>query len=832
MTTYVFKGGVIYRGTLDCDESGEPGNPIRLTSNPQWGEGLPMLVGSSRLPGNWVKADTLDAAILNDRIPAPDQVWALDLKPLGILDEDGKIIYDVVNSKFDNTLNEAFTGFFRINEDGSSDTIWVAQTPDRQSGDDNFQLDYWHAWDQGKQLTDPETGAKYGVIHDEMLVGHPEDWFVGGNLWPQYPWAMGTPAAHTIPDTRKNKVKMDGKRVEIEVPYYNPEEGTFFQGAMGGLKANVRFKIDNLPQYLDTTDEHYLDNETGILYYRPATGANPNQQSLELITRMGAIEISDYSQGYSNIEISGLRFSFVHGSAVGIGGNMPDQVIENITVKNCEFRDIAKIAVAATQGVNKTGNFWDNIRVADCYFENIWEGAISIEDGFGYKGDFGELGHVEILRNKVFNSGIQHGDNIQSSVEAINLRNPRTAVVAGNIVERSFGSGIMVFGGRPGTSARKDTIKDIPLTRILIFQNKTEDTATGNNDYGGMSLWQSGPTYAYNNVIGNSPGHMPGGWFGNRPMNLSYPLYLDGAFKIYSFNNIIWGRTTDPEDPYRNMNQAYFMVFGFLNDFVNNTVYNFGEAMGGSSGARQNIQGNLMAGISDQFFRHAHGSLPSQIGGGDTNDTAGVGSLAYENNILEGKGEMGDVASVKKGADKDIDAPTFAEMQKQMEDYPIRLYGLGEKVEELPITRGADGPIDDLTESDVDFRPRQGSAAINGGGTPFIPWGLYGVVGEWQFNKNLRDPKQIIDYAWYMSKAHVNRNMYHFVTPSRLQANQAEVADYIPSQSEDWVEGALRFNGNRYAVVTDKDLKADIIIPINNYTGDWSRKAARQPSNP
>src|SRR5258708_5852530 len=34
--TYVFKGGVVYRGALKAAESGTPGNPIRLTCDPGW----------------------------------------------------------------------------------------------------------------------------------------------------------------------------------------------------------------------------------------------------------------------------------------------------------------------------------------------------------------------------------------------------------------------------------------------------------------------------------------------------------------------------------------------------------------------------------------------------------------------------------------------------------------------------------------------------------------------------------------------------------------------------------------------------------------------------
>ncbi|RMD85125.1 MAG: hypothetical protein D6820_00295, partial [Lentisphaerae bacterium] len=37
--TYVFKGGVVYRGALICRESGTAAQPIRLVRDPSWGDG-------------------------------------------------------------------------------------------------------------------------------------------------------------------------------------------------------------------------------------------------------------------------------------------------------------------------------------------------------------------------------------------------------------------------------------------------------------------------------------------------------------------------------------------------------------------------------------------------------------------------------------------------------------------------------------------------------------------------------------------------------------------------------------------------------------------------
>src|SRR6266404_1427793 len=55
--TYVFKGGIDYRGELTVREAGKPGDPIRLTRDPGWGHGPAVLCGSERITG-WKKGAT------------------------------------------------------------------------------------------------------------------------------------------------------------------------------------------------------------------------------------------------------------------------------------------------------------------------------------------------------------------------------------------------------------------------------------------------------------------------------------------------------------------------------------------------------------------------------------------------------------------------------------------------------------------------------------------------------------------------------------------------------------------------------------------------------
>ena len=50
---YIFRNGVIYRGTLYADESGSKQTPIVLTSEPGWGKGRPLLQASMQVTSTW-----------------------------------------------------------------------------------------------------------------------------------------------------------------------------------------------------------------------------------------------------------------------------------------------------------------------------------------------------------------------------------------------------------------------------------------------------------------------------------------------------------------------------------------------------------------------------------------------------------------------------------------------------------------------------------------------------------------------------------------------------------------------------------------------------------
>ncbi len=800
--TYVFKRGVAYRGVLMADESGRAGDPIRLASDPAWGEGKALLLGSIRLPAKWVPAKDVEHPA---RLPKPGKTWALDLKPLGVLGKDNRIQVLAPDRHHGvSDIRMPFIGLFRVDDDGSSHVQHLARTPDFQPGNSNFVLDYWHRMDGAKNLTRGKRLVRKGLWDEDVLKGHPKDYFTGGYIWPQYGHFMGGPMPREI--TAETNTKIKG----LTVPMYDPDKGVIYTSCYGNWAKNLRYMIDNLPQFLDAPEEFYYDRSTGHLFYIPPDGTNPNTLHLEFTNASAGVLL--HSQ--SHIDISGLHFKYQAEVGVGLHNDVTDA-----TVRNCSFEDVEKYGVR--QGfknwrVDKDPHFADGIRVLDCEFRDIWETAIAMSASQSHNQ---VLGHVEVMRNRIHNTGIRHKDNVQTPLPAVELKYMRTAEIAGNIVRRSWGSGLMIFGGIHSGEAL-----DWPLSRILVHHNKTVDTALAVNDYGGMSLWQGGAIYCYNNNIGNSPGYMPAGitMFGGREMNLSYPLYLDGAYKIYSFNNIIWARSNDlGKHEFATRTPGYFMVFGFLNQFVNNTLYRNGSGVGGSGGHRNDVLGNVFAEIRRKFIAHDRQGDPSLVGGGDDGSSGrrGVPTLAYANNIFHGEAEAGRLLreNPKGGIRRGIEGKTVRELAEAMQGFPIRFGQLGWRAKENPIVgKASPEPIDDLAE--VDFRPREGSLAVDRGARYFIPWSLHGVVGEWQFTENCAEPDRVMDYAWYMSEAHYYRMIYEHVPPLDLKLNRARRADYSPSPSEDWAKGAVSFDGKRFAVVRDADMRADIVLPLYQKT--------------
>ncbi len=785
IATYVFKRGVHYRlepgvgnPAWVADDSGEPGNPIRLTSSPEWGSGFPVIAGSVPIEQEWQRAGQGDVP---ERMDVSDQtVWYVDLEAPPYPGGRGKM--EVV--------------LFEVRPDGGINNLYLASDVGWELQNHNFALHHWNTWDEYRRMGTGR-GKKY---KDEALAGKPRDYYDGGTIWSQYAWVIANPT----PDP-------------IEPGDYDPRGFMEFKKGSEPVNPGTRYLIEDLPQFLDQPGEYYYDDEMQRLFVRLHDERDPNRSRIELSTAVDVLHIT----GQSHIEISALAFRF-NGRRKGpfwedshiieATGN-----IEALTIKNCFFEYIGNDAINVS---TKPNQHMGVIRVTDCSF-NWVNGGTGIEINGGTASNNMEptdrmfkVDRAEVLRNRATNMGLyRHDDHKWSNVQAINSSFSTELLMAGNIVDMTWGSGLVSQGGMGG----KDIYGfDFPLIRYLIFQNKTENNALAVNDYGGMSLWQHGSIYAFSNIVGNSVGFWPGGFFNSGDGGLSYPIYLDGGFKIFVFNNITWAHPYG-STVYGSDKPAFFNVFGFMNPFVNNTVYGNGEGLGGTSGNRNDYLGNLFASVNKTFISVNHGGNPSLIGGDDDASSGidGASTLAFGQNLFNGKAKAGVVASVKRGAKKDVDADTIPALRKQMQDYPMRFAQLGEKDETFPLTRGLPEGNPKPGAGDMDLRPAADSAAIDAGIKYFIPWALYGTVGEWYFNANHADPALVLDYHYYPSVAHFNRSMYHMVPAYELRINNATLEDYTESNSETWNLGALVFDGSRYGSVDDAGMKNDLRLPIS-----------------
>ncbi len=737
------------------------------------GSGFPVIAGSIPITEEWRRAGAGDVP---ERMDVSQQtVWYVDMEAPPYPGGNGKMEVVLFEVRPDGEINNLYL---------ASDVGWELQSTD-------FALHHWNTWDEYRRMGTGK-GKKY---KDEALAGKPRDYYDGGTIWSQYAWVIANPT----PDP-------------IKPGDYDPRGFMEYKKGSEPVNPGTRYLIEDLPQFLDQPGEYYYDEEMQRLFVRLHDERDPNNSRIELSTALDVLHINNQS----HIEISALAFRFngrrkgpfwEDSHVIEATGN-----IESFIVKNCFFEFMANDAIAVKTPPNHRMGL---VRIADCSFNWINGGTAININGYTASNKMEptdrmlQLDRAEVLRNRATNMGLyRHDDSKWSNVQAINSSFSTELLMAGNIVDTTWGSGLVSQGGMIG----KDMFgADFPLIRYLIFQNKTENNALAVNDYGGMSLWQHGSIYAFNNIVGNSVGFWPGGFFNSGDGGLSYPIYLDGGFKIFVFNNITWAHPYG-STLYGSDKPAFFNVFGFMNPFVNNTVYGNGQGLGGTSGNRNDYLGNLFADVNKTFISVNHGGNPSLIGGDDDASSGidGAATLAYGHNLFQGKAKAGVVASIKQGAQKDVEADTIPALRKQMQEYPMRYAQLGEKDTTFPLTSGIPEGNPKPSAGDMDLRPAAGSAAIDAGVKYFVPWALYGTVGEWYFNANHADPSLVLDYHYYPSEAHFNRSMYHLVPAYELKLNQATLEDYTESESENWNLGALTFDGSRYGRVDGAGMKKDI----------------------
>jgi concanavalin A-like lectin/glucanase superfamily protein len=762
--TYVFKRGVVYRGRLVADDSGEPGNPIRLTSDPNWGKGEAAFYGSERITGGWKRCDAASAP----KVPEPGKVWYKDVDP----GRQPRALWEL--------------------RDGRIVRIPLARTPNWTPSNSDDVHSEWNEWTDGSQelLKDGEEQARVVWGHDTVhLTETDPDYYVGATVWTEYRLLMGSPYATAVRafDPKKRALQFD--------PTWGPNSSEKPLTRYIVEKYN-RYFLENKPQYLDSAGEFYFaadGAQKGRLYLRLPGDRDPNTAVLELARELSFIRITSQN----HIAITGLTFRFENvwnwherwfaddeaaPAVVQVVGTCKD-----LRVSNCRFEHVAKVMRTKAPEPN---DLLDDIRISDNEIRHTDHSALELGDGSAYnlkEAPIGSLFRVQVLRNKLYDIGSRPLRGEHS--HALRMRYGQLVEVAGNIMDRTYGSGIFVFSGKGADLRRR------PLVRTLIHHNKVTNTLLHTNDWGGIEAWQTGPIYMYNNVSGNPGGywhymHRLGQDSGKRAYNSSrdgFALYFDGAYKAYLFNNIAWGRNNDVADP--RCNTAGFLeVHGFLNAAFNNTFYKFAVGIRHQRGVVQRgfIGGNLMMDISDHFF---HRSAPTE--------NVEFGTMAYTSNVFQGAAKLFATASQEKIA-------TIEDFRKHLRDGKALSQGAGERVQ----------AVSAVNPEAHDFRLKAGAPALNKGVRYFVPWGLYAVVGEWNFYKHPADPQTIIGESFNVTDEHVTRHEYPHVPRMNLKGVNIGLKDFVRGELEDWTEGALKLNGrDQYCTIRDADMKSDYTYP-------------------
>ncbi len=244
-----------------------------------------------------------------------------------------------------------------------------------------------------------------------------------------------------------------------------------------------------------------------------------------------------------------------------------------------------------------------------------------------------------------------------------------------------------------------------------------------------------------------------------------------------------------PGQPDYYNNCGYFMVFGFMDQLFNNTIYHFEKSLDGSSGNRSNIVGNLMVDCHKEFIGQNRPGDVSMMGGGDTGEMGrtGIPTMSYASNVFYGNpANFGSVAGTSnagsgKGAPI-VPGKTLQELADKLQAEKCRLASIGWHVTEPPL----------VDPAKKDYRPTPNSGAKQRGVKYFVPWALARNVGEWNFFKSASNPRIVLGEGFYMTDEYLGRDMYYFIPRNDLVVSACTPEDYVPGPLEDWIEGALK----------------------------------------
>ncbi len=754
--TYVLKKGVTYYGALVARESGKSGEPIQLTVAPDWGNGPATISGAYRVP-EWKKVST-------------DERKAAGLPEAS----DGNLWVAEIPSNF-----RPHAAWAHI--DGNRQRLNLARDPNWTVEDPYNHFTRWH------RVTSVSGQAMDSWIHNPAVFTDKDPKaYVGATLWIDTPNSSGEFSITGPTPSRINDYQpgTSGVSVQLQVPGRRPQ-------------VKSPFFLENLPRFLDEGGEWYFDAKSRRFYLWMPKNLDPNSNPVNVAQHRVILDIPNQSW----ISVSGLVFTennsvdpkdipdvtgsdgtpwarpfpYTQEGAIRLLGN-----VSNVNLNHLEFLDLAGAGVV--NEVRNAGETVSGIRITDCRFENVESGGMLLARGPMWRFlPIGELTDIKILRNQLTNIGMR---NTGHAGQAINLDGLMVGEVAGNIVHNVAAQGINIWAGKffAGVQADHSPTTD-PLTRILVHRNQVTQSLIHKTDFGGIEGWGSGTTYFYNNISANAIG-----WVAHREeFHKNVLFYLDGQSKSFTFNNIAWS----DRHPLAWQNiitaQGFKHVRGRQNILFNNTSFDIRNHYQKESedGDLQWFVGNLMANAPTSFM--SFWGLDEAV------------DIGWMNNHFSG--EYGHLYRRWRGEE----FRTLEEIQERI--LPLKnivATDVGWMSDESP-WRDAEAR---------DFRLADNSSAIDRGATVFVPWALYGVVGEWHFLPNRVNPSKVWGYDLYPQPFHTNARMVSQGIPDHhLAGSEFTIEDYVSGPLESWTRGALQFNGSKSLMVSHDRLTADIPYP-------------------
>lgn len=548
--TYVFKRGVVYRGTLVADESGATNNPIILTSDTAWGTGDACLYGSERITSGWTRCSTGDAPAL---MPNPTDVWYYDLGST------------VPNGQWTSTVCEL-----------RSDTLYrlaLARSPNWTIVNPNDPMGTWWRF----------TGEGTGTLIDARNLTQTEpNYWIGGTIWSQYGVTTG-PGGNMATVNQGKITAFDPATDAITVT--------------NSANARCMYYIENLPQLLDSAGEYYFSGGATFshrLYVRLPGDRDPNSAIIEVGIRSKIISLVDRH----HITVSGLSLGIntqpnpaTHTHWAVFDGN--NQAIElsgtcsDIEISNCTFRCIVN-GISPRPGDIGIPNVMSDIRITDNEFTVVDDQVITI----GHVSGAHTARDIQVLRNRIHDVGGRQTGRGYSCMPAI-LVGAHWAEIAGNILTYCWGVGIDGFWGRH----RNEPSLSAPFIRGLVHHNKVHTSLLATNDWGGIEGMMGGPVYYYSNISANARGYRHFWATLDRVWGPAY--YFDHAYAQKAFNNIAFGLHNSLTNPLERNSTAFQQCVGDHILYANNTAHCFYTAFS-TSQPYDFYLGNLIDSISSK----------------------------------------------------------------------------------------------------------------------------------------------------------------------------------------------------------------------------------------